>query len=456
MKAGMNAPDQTTRKPVSRREFVRQSALAVSLAPALGAGCLSLITRPVRAAGASPNEKIRLGLIGAGGMGCGDLECFFRFPEVECAVICDVDDAHLAKGLEVCARKERRKPDTVKDFRRVLDRKDVDVVLVATPDHWHALPTVMACQAGKDVYVEKPLAKTIDEGRAMLTAAQKHSRVVQMGSQWRSCQHIIEAAEFVKSGKLGKLAMVRGGAYLDWLPSIGKPADGDPPPGADYDFWLGPAPKRPFNPNRFHFNFRWFWDYAGGLMTDWGVHLINMMLMGTGAEWPRTVVSSGGKYVFEDNSETPDSQVTTYEFPNFLVVWEHKAGLGVGINGRPWGISWSGTEGTIILNDEGWELVVEHRKGNLEPQKTKGSGDPRPAHVRNFLDCVKSRQQPALNLELGHHVSTVAHLGNIAYRTGHKVTWDAEHERIVGDHEADNLVGVRYRQPWKLPYAKRG
>jgi len=456
MNTSMNAPDQTTTKPISRREFVRKSAFAVSLAPALGAGCVSLITRPARAAGVSPNEKIRLGLIGAGGMGGGDLECFFRFPEVECAVICDVDDAHIAKGLEVCAKQERRKPDTVKDFRRVLDRKDVDVVLVATPDHWHALPTVMACQAGKDVYVEKPLAKTIDEGRAMLTAAQKHSRVVQMGSQWRSCQHIIEAAEFVKSGKLGKLAMVRGWAYLDWLPSIGKPADCDPPPGADYDFWLGPAPKRPFNPNRFHFNFRWFWDYAGGLMTDWGVHLINMMLMGTGVEWPRTVASSGGKYVLDDNSETPDSQVTTYEFPSFMLVWEHKAGLGVGINGRPWGISWSGTEGTIILNDEGWELIVEKRKASLEPAKHKSSGDPRPAHVRNFLDCVKSRQPPALNLELGHHVSTVAHLGNIAYRTGHKITWDAEHERIFGDHEADRLVGVRYRKPWKLPYAKRG
>jgi len=446
----MNASNHFPVKPISRREFVRKSALAVSAAAVAGP-----LIRSVRGGEPGPNDKVRLGLIGSGGMGRGDLECFFLNPEVECAVICDVDDAMIAKGLEVCASKERKRPDTVKDFRRVLDRKDVDVVLVATPDHWHALPMVMACQAGKDVYVEKPLAKTIDEGRAMLTAAQKHRRVVQMGSQWRSCQHIIEAAEFVKSGKLGKLAMVRGWAYLDWLPSIGKPADCDPPPGADYDMWLGPAPKRRFNPNRFHFNFRWFWDYAGGLMTDWGVHLINMMLMGAGRERPRTVASSGGKYVLDDNSETPDSQIATYEFPTFMLVWEHKAGLGVGINGRRWGISWSGTEGTIILNDEGWELIVEHSKGNLEPQKAKGSGDPRPAHVRNFLNCVKSRQQPVLNLELGHHVSTVAHLGNIAYRTGHKITWDAEHEKIVGDRKADKLVGVNYRNPWKLPYAKR-
>lgn len=411
--------------------------------------------RSVRAAEPGPNDKVRLGVIGAGGMGCGDLDCFFLNPEVECAVICDVDDTRLGKGLDVCAKRGRRRPDTVKDFRRVLDRKDVDIVLVATPDHWHALPTVMVCQAGKDVYVEKPLATTIDEGRAMLTAGEKHHRVVQMGSQWRSCQHIIEAAEFVKSGKLGKIGLVRGWAFLDWLPSIGSPADSNPPPGVDYDLWLGPAPLRPFNPNRFHFNFRWFWDYAGGLMTDWGVHLINMMLMGVGMEWPKTINSSGGKYVLRDNSETPDSQVTTYEFPNFMLVWEHKAGLGVGLNGKSWGISWSGTEGTIILNDEGWELLVERRKANLEPRKSRTSGDPRPAHVRNFLECVKSRQQPVLNLKAAHHVSTVAHLGNIAYRSGQKITWDAEAERISNNEKADQFVGVQYRKPWKLPYSER-
>jgi predicted dehydrogenase len=436
---------------LTRRKFIGKTALATLAADSLS----SPFIRSVRAGEPGANEKIRLGLIGCGGMGQGDLKCFFLNPEVDCAVICDVDDTQIAKGLEICEEKRGKKPDTAKDFRRVLDRKDIDIVLIATPDHWHALPTVMACQAGKDVYVERPLAKTIDEGRAMLTASQKHNRIVQMGSQWRSCQHIIEAAEFVKSGKLGKLAMVRGWAYLDWLPSIGKPADCASPAGTDYEMWLGPAPQHPFNPNRFHFNFRWFWDYAGGLMTDWGVHLINMMLMGAGVEWPKNVVSSGGKYVLDDNSETPDSQVTTYEFPNFMLVWEHKAGLGVGLNGRSWGISWSGTEGTIILNDEGWELVVEHRKGNLEPRKAKSSGDPRPAHMRNFLDCVKSRKPPVLNLELGHHVSTVAHLGNIAYRTNRKIVWDGTNEKVVSDQEADNLVGVNYRAPWHLPYARR-
>jgi predicted dehydrogenase len=438
---------------VSRRRFLQQSAWATS------AGSLALggafAPRIVRAGEPAPSEKVRLGIIGCGGMGQGDLECFFLNPEVDCVVVCDVDESHIAKGVEICEKKRNHKPDSVKDFRRVLDRKDVDVVLIATPDHWHALPMVMACQAGKDVYVEKRLAKTIDEGRAMLEATHKHKRVVQMGSQWRSCKHIIEATEMIRSGKLGKVSLVRGWAYLDWLPSIGKPPDGQPPAGVDYNMWLGPAAERPFNPNRFHFNFRWFWDYAGGLMTDWGVHLINMMLMGMGEEWPRSVFSSGGKFVFDDNSETPDSQIAVYEFPSYMLIWEHKAGLNNGLNSRSWGIEWSGTEGTIFLNDEGWEVRTERKQANLDSQKKPGSPDPRPAHVRNFLDCVKTRQAPVLNLDVAHRVSTIAHLGNLAYRSGRKVVWDSQQERVVGDAEADKLVGVRYREPWSLPYARR-
>ncbi len=440
---------------LSRRRFLKQTGLAAGLVPAVASMGLPLIRASAGAAEVAPADKLRFGLIGCGGMGRGDLECFFLNPEVDCVVLCDVDDAMLGKASAICEKTRNKKPEQAKDFRRVLDRKDVDFVLIATPDHWHALPTVMACQAGKDVYVEKPLAKTIDEGRAMLEASRKHNRVVQMGSQWRSCKHIIEATDFIRSGKLGRVSVVRGWAYLDWLNSIGKPPDSEPPAGVDYDMWLGPAPQRRFNPNRFHFNFRWFWDYAGGLMTDWGVHLINMMLMGMGPEEPKTACSSGGKFVFDDNSETPDSQVTVYEFPSYTLIWEHKAGLNNGLNNRSWGVEWNGTEGTIILNDEGWELRPERKQANLEAKKSPGSGDPRPAHVRNFLACVKSRRKPALNLELGHHVSTVAHLGNIAYRTGQKVHWDSEKERIIGAPKADELVGVHYRKPWKLPYARR-
>jgi predicted dehydrogenase len=437
-------------KTLSRRRFVRQSATAAAMAPLFNG---LLVTGATQGA-VGANERVRVGLIGCGGMGRGDLDTFFQNDEVDCPVVCDVDNAMVAQVADLVQKRRGKKPDTVKDFRGVLDRKDVDAVIVATPDHWHALPTVLACQAGKDVYVEKPLATTIAEGRAMLTAATTHQRIVQMGSQWRSCPHMIEAGEFVRSGKLGKVGLVRGWTYLDWLNSIGHKPDGEPPAGVDYDLWLGPAPKRPFNPNRFHFNFRWFWDYAGGLMTDWGVHLINMMFLGLPMESPKTITSSGGKYVFDDDSETPDSQVAVYEFPSYMLIWEHKAGLGVGINNRPWGVSWSGTEGTILMNDSGWELVVEHRKANLEPFKKPASGDPRPAHVRNFLDGVKSRKQPVENLEVGHFLSTVAHLGNLAHRVNHKLTWDAANERAVDDEAANRLVTVEYRKPWTLPYLK--
>jgi predicted dehydrogenase len=433
---------------LTRRHFIGKATLA-----ALAAGTFqSPFVRTARANEPGANDKIRLGLIGCGGMGQGDLKCFFLNPEVDCAVICDVDDDQIAKGVAICEDKRGKKPDTVKDFRRVLDRKDVDIVLIATPDHWHALPMVMAAQAGKDIYTEKPLAKTIDEGRAMVEAAKHYNRIVQMGSQWRSSTHIIEATEIIRSGKLGKVTLTRAWAFLDWLESIGHVPDSTVPAGVDYDMWLGPAPLHAFNKNRFLFNFRWFWDYAGGLMTDWGVHLLNMVQMGMPTEDPKSVFSCGGKYILDDDSQTPDSQVTVYDFPSYQMIWEHRAGLNNGLNSRSWGVEWHGTEGNIILNDAGWELITEPKKANTPSQKKRATGeDPRKAHVRNFLDCVSSRKQPVLNLEIGHRISTLAHLGNIAYRTGDKIKWNGEAEKIVGNHEADKLVGVKYRKPWHLP-----
>jgi predicted dehydrogenase len=434
---------------LNRRHFIGKTALAT-----LATGAFPYI-RSARADEPGANDKIRLGVIGCGGQGLVDLKCFFLNPEVDCAVVCDVYDVQIAKALQLCQDKRGKKPDAVRDFRHVLDRKDVDIVLIATPDHWHAIPMVMAAQAGKDIYTEKPLAKTIDEGRAMLEASRKFNRVVQMGSQWRSAPHIIQAAEIIRSGKLGKVSLARGWAFLDWLPSIGHVPDSAPPPGVDYNFWLGPAPLHAFNQNRFLFNFRWFWDYAGGLMTDWGVHLLNMISMGMPPDPPKTVSACGGKFIFDDDSQTPDSLVTVYEFPTYQLIWEHRAGLNNGLNGRPWGVEWHGTEGNIILDDTGWVLTTEPKRAKIPSQRVHASGDPRVPHVRNFLDCVKSRQQPVLNLELGHPISTLAHLGNIAYRTDHKIVWDSEREKVVGDHEADKLVGVKYRKPWHLPYMKR-
>ena len=431
-------------KQMPRREFLNKSAITAA------AGGLVLSSHGAAYA-VGPNDRIRVGLVGCGGMGGGDLKTFFLNPEVECPVVCDVDDAKIADKIKLVEEERGNTPDGVKDFRRVIDRKDVDVVLVATPDHWHALPTVYACEAGKDVYVEKPLATSIAEGRAMLTAAEKNKRVVQMGTQWRSGEHFREAIEIVQSGKLGKIRLVRAWAYLDWVGGIGNPPDSDPPKGVDYDMWLGPTPKRPFNPNRFHFNFRWFWDYAGGLMTDWGVHLINLAMWGMGPEHPERVYSAGGKHVLDDNTETPDTQIAVYDFPSYTLVWEHQILGGVGIGNRPHGLSFSGSDATLILDASSWEVIPEKEKG-VAAMKGTSVTDGRPAHVRNFLDCVKSRGTPVENLELGHFVSTVAHLGNVAFRAGRQIEWDPKKEKIKGDRRASRLLTVKYRKPWKMAH----
>jgi predicted dehydrogenase len=427
---------------ITRRQFFNRGAYAIA------AGGLTLAQAPdARKIGA--NDKIVVGLIGCGGMGKGDLDCFLANPDVDCAALCDVDEAQFAKCLEITRNRRAAKPETYRDFRRLIDRKDIDAVIVATPDHWHALPMLYACETGKDVYVEKPLAKSIGEGRVMLEAVRRTRRVVQMGTQWRSGEHFREAVEYIQSGKIGKVRMVRAWAYLDWVGGIGNPPDGTPPATADYDMWLGPAPARPFNPNRFHFNFRWYWDYAGGLMTDWGVHLLNVCLWAMGREVPKSVYSCGGKRVVDDNTETPDTQTTVYDFPSYTLIFEHQLLGGVGIGGRPHGMSFSGSEGTAIIDSNGWEVVREPSK-TLVPFKKEARGDGRPAHVRNFLDCVKSREQPVENVELGHYVSTIAHLGNLAFRTGKEIIWNAEIEQAEGNGAANGLVTAEYRAPWKL------
>jgi len=423
----------------------------------ISAAVLSRLAGRTRAAG--PNDRIRLGWIGCGGIGKVNIRVFLDSPEVDCVAVCDVDDRRAAEGAELVEKLRGKRSEAVKDFRRIIERKDVDACLVTTPDHWHALPTVYACQEGKDVYVEKPLATSIAEGRSMVEAAKRHNRVVQMGTQWRSGDHYREAIETVQSGRLGKIRLVRAWAYLDWVGGIGKPPDGDPPPGVDYDLWLGPAPLRPFNPNRFHFNFRWFWDYAGGLMTDWGVHLLNLAMWAMGREHPRTVTSTGGKFVVDDNSETPDTQVAVYDFPSYTLIWEHLLAGGLGPGGKPHGLSFTGSDGTLIVDGDGYEVTPEPKKRGLRPFKRPvdpnfRGADGRPAHIRNFLDCMRSRQQPASNVDVGHFVATIGHLGNVALRTGAKITWQPENESVAGDAATDMMIARPYRKPWTLPGGK--
>ncbi len=452
---------------ITRRYFINSSVAAAAGLTTM-AGCATdakkgaavAVAPGVRPRRIGPNDKIRVGLIGCGGMGRGDILTFLKYDDVECPIICDVDDTRLAEGVKIIEKARGKAPETVKDFRKVTDHKELDAVVVATPDHWHALPTIRACQAGKDVYCEKPLATSVGEGRAMLDAAQKYGRVVQMGTQWRSNPHFAEAVEYVQSGKLGKIRLVRCWAYLNWVHSVGKPADQDKAPdGVDYDMWLGPAPKRPFNKARFHFSFRWFWDYAGGLMTDWGVHLINIALWGMKVGMPQRVSSSGGKYIYDDISDTPDTQFAVYEYPGFALVWEHQMSGSHGCDGKEHGIAFYGSEGTLTVGAYGWEVAPEVKDRRLhsdeeplvtEKHESKAVDAGRPQHVRNFLDCMRSRNKPVENFEVGHAISTAAHLGNLALRSKATIIWDAKNERPVGRTDLDDQLLRPYRAPWKL------
>jgi len=433
---------------MTRRKFVCNAA-AASLTPAAFSGT---------AARTGPSDRVRVALIGAGGRGRADLAAFLTNPEVDCVAVCDVDDRQIAAGVELVEKTRGSRPDAVKDFRRVLDRQDIDACLIGSPDHWHALQTSLACQAGKDVYVEKPLATTIVEGRAMVEIARRYQRVVQMGTQWPNMTHCQEAIEFVHSGKLGRIRQVRAWAYMDWAGGIGRPPDGDPPAVVDYDMWLGPAPKRPFNPNRFHQNFRWFWDYAGGLMTDWGVHLLNVALWGMGYEAPRSVCSFGSKYMTDDNTETPDTLAVLYEFSSYQLIWEAQMRIGLGPNGRPHGVSFSGSEATLTVDNRGWEVASEPTKRDFAIKRNSNSkelnADPTRAHVRNFLECARTRRDPVMCPEPSHLATTVAHLGNIALQTRSRIAWNASEEKALNNPEANSLLRREYRAPWILPSAK--
>jgi predicted dehydrogenase len=371
-------------------------------------------------------------------------------------VLCDVDDGMIASAAKELHELGQPDAEKVKDFRRVMDRKDIDAVIVATPDHWHALNTIHACQAGKDVYCEKPLATSVAESRALLETARRHERIVQMGTQWRSGPHYGDAINYVHSGRLGRIRQVRCWAYLVWAGDAGRHPDADVPAGVDYDMWLGPAPERPFNRGRFHFSFRWFWDYAGGLMTDWGVHLINLALWGMKHPQPLRIMSGGGKYkLVDDMSETPDTQSAVYEFPDFMLTWEHYARGNHGFLGREHGVAFHGTDGVLVLDGHGWEVMPEagDKEEKVPREKHSGGPDGRQYHTRNFLDCMRSRQQPVENAEVAHYVSTVALLGNVALRSGQTIQWNPTTERATND--ADNninrFLSKPYRSPWKLP-----
>jgi predicted dehydrogenase len=470
-------------KPTTRRHFLHTTGCATAALPLLGGLVLS---RGGRATEAGANAKVRVGLIGCGGMGKGDLATFFLQPEVECPVVCDVDDARLAEAVKLVEEQRRTTPAVVKDFRRVLERQDVDAVIVATPDHWHALPTVLACQAGKDVYVEKPDGHDIVEGQRMVAAQRKHARVVQMGSQHRATRRMQTALEYLRTGALGRCLVAKAWESTKQR-SIGRPADGTAPPEVDYDFWLGGAPLRPFNPARFHGNWRWFHDYGTGDLGNDGVHRMDMAYAalvaaaeGVGESvpaLPERISAAGGKWYFDDAQEFPDTLQVNYEYgaaparsvtkykvvggerqpfeektagasPK-LLTYEMRIWAPYDFHGESEGAAVYGEKGYMVLGNSRWRAFGP--KNEVLREETGDSSEV--PHVRNFLECLKTRARPYCDLEtVGHPASLLSHAGNIAARVGRTLRLDAKTETFVDDPEANALRGrPEYRAPWLLP-----
>jgi len=434
----------------ARREFVR------TLAAGTAATALIPTARSyARTLGAG--DRVGVGMIGLGRMARGHLENLLEVEDAEIRALCDVFEPNLQKASSMAPGAQ-----THRDFREVLDRKDVDVVVVASPDHWHATHTVLACAAGKDVYVEKPSSLCVREGRKMVEAARQHRRIVQVGTQQRSAPHFRFAVQIVQDGDLGDVTFVRTWNYGNELPDgIGDPADSTPPPGLDWDMWLGPAPKRPFNANRFGVllddkgdyqrwsSFRWFWDYAGGMMTDWGVHLLDIVQWAMKADHPQSVSAAGGKLVLKDNRETPDTLIATFRYPGFVCTYENREANARPMDGHGYGIMFHGTKATMFLDRGGFQIFPEG-EGDGVPMQAQSLPASHARHMRNFLDCVKSRNAPVSEVETGHRSSSTAMLGNIAYRTGHPVAWDGRTETITGDPEAAALLDVAQRKPWAI------
>jgi predicted dehydrogenase len=389
-----------------------------------------------------PNEAITLGFIGVGGMGTGLLNIFKGFGDVRIAAVCDVYEPHALRAKE----ESSGHPDVYGDFRRVLDRKDIDAVVIATPDHWHAIATLHALGAGKDVYCEKPLTYTIGEGRRVVDAAKKHKRITQMGNLIHAGESYHRMAEIVQSGVLGEIKKVR-----IWMASrsggIGKPANGPPPAGCDYDFWLGPAPKREFNANRFTFNWRYFWDYAGGQLCDFVCHLLDPVHWGMKATAPLSVAAQGRRFA-DDNADTPDTLEVLCKYDTFDLVWSHQNHNGRGFFDRGAGIAFFGTKGTMHGHYNDYKIISEGEEiKEPDPFLPRSVG-----HHREWLDAIKSRQACSCNFEYGHQLTTVGNLGNIALKTGRTLEWDAQQERVTNCDEANNyLLRKEYRKPWELP-----
>lgn len=438
----------------SRRQFIqRSSAVAAS----------SLVfTSLGRSQNGLASERVRVGVMGAGGRALSLIDTFAAHPSVEVVAIADIDSNRMPRGLEVAEKRQGNKPRAERDFRKLIDDDTIDALVIGTPDHWHAIPTILACQAGKDVYVEKPDSHNIVEGMRMVAAMRKHKRIVQLGAQHRSTSRLQAAIEFVRTGKLGRCTVAKAWESTR-QGAIGFPKDSDPPAGVDYDMWIGSAPKRPFNVNRFHGRWRWLYDYGTGDLGNDGVHRLDMAIALLDAAnaaqkdeplgLPDRIFANGGKWYFDDAQEFPDTMQVNYEYTTRkypkLLTYEMRIWAPYDYLGEPEGSAVFGDQGYIVIGNTRWSA---HGKGGEVLARGEGGSHEGP-HVQDFIDCVKSRNKPVCDLEtVGHPASVLCHAGNISARVGRNLTLDPTTETFVDDEEANALrTRPEYRKPWVLP-----
>jgi predicted dehydrogenase len=437
---------------VDRRQFLQDTA-------ALAASISAIPATTARAADETspktgekkkvgPNDVINVAVIGVRGRGMEHVRAYNDLDEARISTICDVDRNVIPKAMKSVSTANGSEPKYVQDLRRILDDKDIDAVSIATPNHWHSLAAIWACQAGKDVYVEKPVSHNVSEGRRLVEAAEKYNRVVQAGTQCRSNKGIRDAVEFLRAGNLGKIYMAKGLCYKP-RGSIGHKPDGDVPAGVDYNLWLGPAPERPFNPNRFHYEWHWNWDYGNGDLGNQGIHQMDLARWGLGkTEFPKTVMSSGGRFGYSDDGQTPNTQLVVFEFDDCELQFEVR-GLMTNDEAKvKIGDIFYGTEGVLAITSyTDWQVF-------FGPKLEKGpSGSGGGDHFANFIKAVKARDSKflAAAIEEGHLSSAYCHLGNIAYRLGRKLRIHPSTESFEGDSEADAMLTREYRAPFVVP-----
>ena len=428
---------------MNRLEFLKRAGALVAAGSFYPVLTNNLFARPMGA-----NDRINVALIGCRNMGWGDLNDALLRPEVRCVALCDVDRKILEDRAAELEKRTGVKPDLYGDYRKLLERQDLDAVIIGTPDHWHCLQMVDACAAGKDVYVEKPIANSIGECDLMVKAAKKYGRVVQVGQQQRSATLWNSMKKYIDSGKLGRIAKVNVWANFAYARITNPVPDQEPPQNVDFDFWL--APQRTFNPKRFHGSWRMFWDYGGGLITDWGVHLLDMALWGMNVKgMPNRVMASGGNHQDPMNyAETFDTMSVVYEFDDFIINWDNVT-IETGPYNKNYGVEFVGENGSLVANRESWEVLPF--KDRIEPFQSLPDYLDHRDHLANFIDCMKKREMnTACTIDNGALCAKYAHLGNISARVGSDIVYDDVRNKF-NNKDANKLFIKEYRKPWKLP-----